>query len=87
MPRYQMNDNEIREQAKVIDDLLRRRLMRKGRGIFVTRHEIMGVILEEKYECVLALHGKNPEELYSELADLAVGCIVGMVSIRSGKME
>ena len=85
--RPQMTQADIRTQGLELNRLIRKRLKGKGDGIFISRHEIMGCINEEKYECTVADHDKDHDALYAELADLAVGCIMGMVSIASGKMD
>jgi phosphoribosyl-ATP pyrophosphohydrolase len=87
MIRHQMTVDDVQQQGMVINKLIQRRLIEKGYGIFVSRHEIMGSVNEEKFECTVADHDKDHDALYNELADLAVACIMGMVSIASEKMD
>jgi hypothetical protein len=60
---------------------------KKGPGIFLSRHEILGVLQEEfSKEFVDSVHG-DPHNMEKELFDIITACIHGIVSIRSGLMH
>lgn len=61
------------------------RMKQKGREAFASKHEILGIINEEYYELVKAIHeNSDPEKLCEELKDIAVACAFGIASIQSG---
>ena len=59
----------------------------KGWGISVSRHEITGLIVEEWDELLEALRSNDVDDFCAELRDIAVACLHGMISIRTGKMD
>lgn len=75
------------DQIKVaIDDLrqvMKRRLEEKGRGAFLSRHEILGVIEEEYSELVGAVTEPEMAAVVDELLDVAVACIFGVACIKA----
>jgi hypothetical protein len=73
--------NEINKKAE-------ERLGEKGPGVFVSSHEMLGVIAEEHHELIHAVEGKKgPEPIYDELLDIAVACVVAMASIKTGGQD
>jgi NTP pyrophosphatase (non-canonical NTP hydrolase) len=48
---------------------------------------VFGVVAEEYKEVLDALHKGDTQEMYSELNDLAVACILGMACIDSKLMD
>ena len=85
--RYQATDKEIQWIIHCLTLELNRRLEEKGKGIFVSLHEILGVIDEEHDEFKDAVHDNTHGEAYKELLDIAVGAVFGALSIRSGEMD
>ena len=61
------------------------RMATKGRRIFMSSHEVGGIIDEELMELKDAIQ-KN-EKIDDELLDIAVAAIWGYVSSKSGKMD
>ena len=57
------------------------RLSEKGLGSFSSRHEILGIIEEEKYELMKAVHEEDLQGVKRELIDQAVGCIFAIACI------
>ena len=85
--RPQMSDNAI---DRAIEDVVRKlsfRLEEKGRGIFMSSHEIEGIIGEEVREFRRAVEANEQENQRKELIDIAVAAILGIVSRNSGKMD
>lgn len=69
---------------RVEDDVrneLRRRLQQKGYGIFVSPHEIIGILAEEQHEFTEAVQSNKNYQIREELLDIAVGAIFGLVSM------
>jgi len=85
--RPQMSDNAL---DRAIEDILRKmsfRLEEKGRGIFLSSHEIEGIVGEEVREFQRAVEANKTDQQRDELIDIAVSAILGIVSINSGKMD
>lgn len=64
--------------------LLERRVIRKGKGLLVSRHEIFGVVAEEYVEVSAAVHDADNLLLRHELWDIAIAGAVGVASIDGG---
>lgn len=76
-------DNEQIKDA--IDDMrqvMQRRLEEKGRGAFLSRHEILGIIEEEYSELVGAVTEPDMAPVVDELLDVAVACLFGVACIK-----
>jgi phosphoribosyl-ATP pyrophosphohydrolase len=85
--RIQIKNDQINQG---IDDVIAKlydRLAQKGCGTFASRHEILGVVTEEYSEFVNAVHGKDREEMKSELIDIAVACIFGLVCLQENTVD
>lgn len=85
--RPQMSDNAI---DRAMEDVMRKlmfRLDQKGRGIFMSSHEIEGIVGEEVREFQRAVEINDSENQREELTDIAVAAILGIVSRNSGKMD
>ncbi len=57
-------------------------LERHGSGAFAGHHEILGVLTEEYYEVVYAVHNKERGSLQDELLDLAAACVKALASLQ-----
>ena len=55
----------------------------KGDGVLVSRHEILGVVIEEVRELERAVESSTLASISDELLDIAVACVVGLASIRT----
>lgn len=66
-------------------------LKKKGRGIAISRHEMLGMITEEYHEVITASHaGKYPNHFSDELLDLAIAALFSWISeerIRRGALS
>ena len=78
---------DLEHQHKRLLAMIVSRYNQKGWGISVSRHEIYGLVAEEWKELTDELQSRGINDFYSELLDLAVACLHGMVSIRTGKMD
>lgn len=85
--RHQLNKEEFEREIDTTKEKLFKRLDQKGYGISVSTHEIVGILEEEMREVWGALRENNNEELYQELLDVAVACLLGMASLKSEKMD
>jgi hypothetical protein len=73
----------LTEQARAVERVARgveRQLQEKGRGVFASPHEAMGIITEEYHEAIGALQANLYVQFQDELIDIAVACIVGLAS-------
>jgi len=57
------------------------RLDQKGRGIFVSSHEVLGVINEEMHELTDAIKSNDPEKILDELMDVVIAAFYGYASL------
>lgn len=53
----------------------------KGRGAFLSHHEMLGAITEEYSELIDAVRQNNPSDVISELFDVAVACAFSIASM------
>ena len=83
--RPELIDEDLNIGIRRLQKEVARQLNEKGNGAFVTRHEILGAVVEEVHELTEAVRSKHSHEVANELYDVAVVCIVGAVSIESGK--
>jgi NTP pyrophosphatase (non-canonical NTP hydrolase) len=63
---------------------INRRLKEKGDGTFVSSHEVLGVVTEEYHEMLDAVHDNDLKQMRKELLDIAVPCIIGVISVDKG---
>lgn len=85
--RKQISDDLIAETMHLVMGRMQERLQEKGRGSFVSIHEISGIVLEEHTEIQDAVHLNDHGLLYSELEDMAVACIFSLASLRGGGLH
>jgi NTP pyrophosphatase (non-canonical NTP hydrolase) len=63
------------------------RIDEKGRGIFMSSHETLGVLVEEIAEYRGEVRNNDSKKQRDELLDIAVAALWGIVSLDSGKMD
>lgn len=74
----------LEAQKRHIEQLI----MRKGYGVYSSRHEILGIIEDEVVELRDAIHDKlDDEAVIRELQDIASGAMWAIASMRSGAMS
>lgn len=73
--------NILEAQKRHIEALI----LRKGYGVFASKHEALGILQNELSELSDAIHDKlSDEEVIGELQDIATGALWAIASIRSG---
>ena len=87
MKRPKADPQLIRDTFEILQTALDARIMQKGDGIFRNYHEISGVLTEEMNEFEEEVHNNHMSAIRSELLDVAVGALWGVVSIDSGEIE
>ncbi len=80
-PRTKVDDNDISQIMHVIEKRLKRRLDEKGRYVFASNHEALGIITEEQHELVEAVQSNDESEIRVEMLDVATAALFGVVSI------
>lgn len=88
MQREQVDPAALTALLATLPGEIESRLLRKGHGLFVNYHEILGWLTEEQHEVVDAIHRNiTPDTVCSELMDVAVTALFGIVSIQQGKLR
>ena len=82
-----INTSEITSATTDVVDKLYQRLNQKGFGTWLSRHEILGMIEEEKYELTMAVHNGDLKDVKRELLDIAVGSIFAVACIDAGGLD
>lgn len=85
--REQLTRSELMSAKGAVTRKLAARMHEKGFGTLASMHEILGIVTEEYAELVEAVHDKMHTSVEAELVDIAVACLVGLASIRSGKVD
>jgi hypothetical protein len=80
--RIEQTMDDARREIALIETKLKSRLDEKGYGIFVSSHEMLGVIDEEMLELKMAVIANDRHAIEHELIDIAVACIWSLVSLR-----
>lgn len=89
MARFQLTDKDFDYAITRVSKKLMERLSYKGRGIFVSSHEILGILTEEylEYENEVHVGAGAIKNQSKELVDIAVACLVGIASMHTGEMD
>ncbi len=85
--RPEITDKEIDAGLAFLNRRYERARKRKGKSAFVSIHEILGKVTEEYSEVVEAVHKGDKKETELELADIAIACLWGIISIRAKKVD
>lgn len=82
MIRPQIDIDSLGITLSEVHDKLIYRLNKKGYGVYCSNHETYGIIAEEfNKELLDALHANDDVQFRSELLDVAVGAIFGIISM------
>ena len=83
MKRLQVDDEQVEKAANDFSDKLYEAIEKKGRGVYISAHEILGSLTEEYHEVIEAVHTGWPQfdKLKGELLDVAVVAIWGYASL------
>lgn len=87
MSRYEIDENKVSELLLWAEDKWNVKLVEKGKGIFVSSHEILGCLTEEVREFEEAVRKNDLKDLHNELSDILVIALHGLASIESQKMD
>ena len=85
--RKEVTDAEISIGLKEVGYKLNRRLEEKGRHGYITSHEVLGIITEEYWELVDAVHKNDLTGILKECLDIAVAGLFAYISILFKKIE
>lgn len=83
---------EYKAAVKSVAEKLKEKIKEKGDGAFGSRHEILGVLLEEfdEFREAVRLRGNSKDvldQLEAELKDIAVAAIWEIASIQTRKVD
>lgn len=87
MTRKKITELALAESLERLENAVGARLVQKGWGGFVSRHEILGAVAEEDAELIEAVHRRGLGDVHVELLDVAVACVIGLASISVGSCE
>lgn len=79
----EVGEEYIAEALTLLGVNLKRRLAEKGRGSFISPHEILGAVQVELRQVEEAIYVKEPRRISEELLDVAVGCVFGVASMKA----
>jgi len=79
--RIELEDQRVGDAIVKLKEMISHRLIEKGTKAFASRHEAYGIIAEEFYELLGALHQNDRASFKDELIDIAVGCIIAHASL------
>lgn len=75
---------DMAEMAGIIEMLKQKigqSIEKHGDNTLASDAEIIGILAEEQYELLKAVHGESTAQVIEELYDIAVGAVVGIASI------
>ena len=87
MKRSQALDRMIVDAKNLITKHLNSKRIDKGDHLFMSTHEVLGVIVEEFDELKEAIHLNDKQKIQNELLDLIIASTWGLISLRSKKMD
>lgn len=85
--RPQITSGNVLRASEEILQTTSQRLLEKGAGAWLSRHEALGMIDEEYDELLEAVRDKSLGEVKKELIDIAVGCLFGIACINQGEFH
>ena len=86
--RQQLSEEDLNNAANSVYAKTIMRAGQKGFGSMASNHEILGIIQQETSEYEDAVHKRHSdEEKIEELKDIAVACIFGIASIKTGGID
>jgi len=79
--RPNLNDAGIEKAMLDARNHFLNKLRKKKNGALISPHETYGIVAEEVYELLMALHQNNDKEFKQELLDIATACLFGYASL------
>ena len=80
--RRQITQVELCETLEEVSRQIARRIEKHGLGVFVSRAEAVGTLVEEYHELVEAMRGNDLRSFLDECMDVLVVCFWAEVSLR-----
>lgn len=65
---------------QLLEEALEERAQKHGPGGYVSRHELLGILLEEQRELEEAIHSDDAERVADELLDIGAVVVFGIAS-------
>ena len=87
MERYNITRNDVKDILDYADNQWNIQLAHYGDGIFVSSHEILGVLTEEIREFENAVQSNDLYKITEELTDILIVALHGLASVKSKKMD
>lgn len=81
--RKQVTDAALEEAVDAVALKLHASRAKHGTGVYVSTHEVFGVLAEEVAEVFGAMKDNNIAEVKAELVDVVVAALWGIASINS----
>lgn len=85
--REKITDEEVIVTFNKVREKTFKKIIEKGDHAFSSSHEILGILEEEMHELREAVRSGDKDELSSELLDICVGALFGLVSVDNNKTE
>lgn len=85
--RPELTADDINQVILKLQKEVARRLNEKGKGSFVSRHEIFGAVNEEFKEMEDAVRSETLGNVSDELLHTAAAAIIGIAGIDANKVE
>lgn len=82
MERFKTNSTEALAFLDSLETKVKMRLQQHGDEIAGSTHEVYGIIAEEFHELMDAMHSNNNANFVSELEDIAVACVFGIITMK-----
>ena len=80
MWRPQIKPNDLEYTINIVNNKAIERLNKKGWGIYISKHEALGIIAEEYQELIESIRDDNTDNFYEECLDIAVAAILAIAS-------
>lgn len=87
MPRESIDQDNVSNAINQLNEHLIKILSKKGTKTFASRHEVMGLLLEEFNELERANHKDDNDEFKYELLDLAATAIFAIACVDQDTMD
>ena len=87
MDRTEITEKAVEYAVRELQFAIELALTKHGRGTFASRHEVLGVLDEERTELIGAITSGTDEAVKKELLDVAATCIFGVACINGATMD
>lgn len=87
MERPQLSDVILLQAIESLTVGMGTRIENKGRGAFLSNHEMLGIVAEEYHELVEAVRQNDAVDVANELADIAVACLFSLASMLESEAQ